>query len=128
MTASTGAARERRSIGDHGLTVSDEDPELVQIVLEAAPQLSLVGNRLSSIIGYGARGVFADGQIASMMELLGSTVSAMYAAIDTKCDLDPTSPPSDVDERPRGPNHTWIRRCHHNPPHCWDRGTFVPCP
>jgi hypothetical protein len=117
------------SLGDTGLTISDDDPELRQIVLEAASQLILVGDRLSSIIGSGRRGAFADGQLASVTELLGFTVSALFAAVDTKCGLDPGSEPTDVDTRPRGPNHHMITRCRHNPPHCWDgQGTFIPCP
>jgi hypothetical protein len=117
------------SLGDMGWTISDEDPELREIVVEAASQLNLVGDRLSSIIGSGRRGAFADGQLASVRELLGFTVSALFASIDTKCDLDPSNAPTDVDTRPRGPNHHMITRCRHNPPHCWDgQGAFIACP
>lgn len=129
MTTTLDSAGERRSVGDHGLTISNEDPELADIVIEALPSLGWLGNRLSRIAGDESRGTLKDSQLALTLELLGATTSSLFACVDTKCNLDPTSPPSEVDRRPRGPNKSMISRCHHNPPHCWNNsGEFIECP
>lgn len=117
------------SVGDQGWTVTHDDDELVQIASQALPQLGLVGDQLASIIGSGRRGFLADAQIALILQLLGAAMSALLASVNTKCDLDPSIAPTDIDARPRGPNNNLILRCRHNPPHCWDgSGTSIACP
>jgi hypothetical protein len=117
------------SVGDQGWTVTNDDYELVQIASEALPQLGRVGDQLASIFGSGQRGVLADAQIALILQLVGATMSALLLSVNTKCNLDPSRGPTDIDARPRGPNNNLILRCRHNPPHCWDgSGISITCP
>ncbi|WP_326546493.1 hypothetical protein QGN32_23210 [Mycolicibacterium sp. ND9-15] len=117
------------SIGGQGWRATHDDVELEQIVLDGLPQLGLVGERLAGILGTGWRGVEADAQIALALQLLGVTMSALLAAGNIKCDLDPSIAPTEIDVRPRGANNSLIFRCRHNPPHCWDAGgSSIACP
>ncbi|WP_167104984.1 hypothetical protein [Mycobacterium sp. DL592] len=129
MTTGAEPAQARQLIGEGGLSVSVENPELVGIVLEALPALGVLGARLSDFANSGDGANVNNNQLALSLELIGLTTSILLACIDTKCNLDSNSAPSEVDRRPRGSSNDMITRCHHDPPHCWDyNGKYIECP
>ncbi len=55
-------------------------------------------------------------------------LTAIETADDVKCTLE-KKPPADTQVRPDGDDGDLIRRCEHDPSHCWDlAGSRITCP
>jgi hypothetical protein len=73
-------------------------------------------------------GLLAEDWTTESIEFAQRALAAVAAVDDIKCTLD-RKPPVDTRVRPEGPNDDLIRRCAHDPSHCWRLdGTRIGCP
>jgi|SRR6266487_3870233 len=92
----------------------------------ATAQLLDVSARLSSLARENPD-PSVSAHLATAMDALGASVTALFASVDIKCTL--AEPPSEVDTRPRGPDNEMVTKCFHEPAHCWSgAGKYVVCP
>jgi hypothetical protein len=106
------------------ITAAEVDADVAAALFDVTLDLDRAANRIVAL----AQGLPSGSVVQALtaVQALGLASTAILACLDERCDL--AQPPTSIDSRPRGTNHNLIKRCQHDPPHCWDGTVFIDCP